>query len=363
MSTPDANDDRPPVEVIGVIEPRNEQRLVWVPGVSGWRWVAPGAAVVVVLVTLGTLLAADGDYSAPTIDEARTELLGYVGDVTKAHGYRYQATDDQGHSMDTVKIIQIAETGEFAAVYHWTNDQTQGFTTSLATSNDLLEWTWRVDLSGDGSQPTIKAASDGGYVVAWEVGVTDDIHIRLSYYPSWDGLLSGRAAKVFDAERQLPGCAEGTPNLYSASSTTVDFGLHFFRDCRTDTQARGTTDWVTWNAVEQPLLDRAAYLQGYRGHVGDRDLVEFRDHEFTFLEAQFTPDDWGTFRILVYDEGTGGADPPLLPRVRSRTTLGAREYPHPWRELLALEHDRLPSPAQRSARSRGQRLHPAGCRR
>ena len=308
MSTPDANDDQPPVEFIGVIEPRNEQRHVWVPRVGGWPWVALGAAVVVVLVTLVTLLAADGDHSVSTIDETRTELLGYVGDVTKADGYRYQATDDQGHSLDTVKIIQIAETGEFAAVYHWTNDGTQGFTTSLATSTDLLEWTWRVDLARDGSQPTIKAASDGGYVVAWEVGVTDDIHVKLSYYPDWGGLLSGQAAKVLDAQRQLPGCGEGTPNLYSASSTRVDFGLHLFRDCRTDTQARGTTDWVTWDAVEQPLLDRAAYLQGYRGHVGDRDLVEFRGHEFTFLEAQFTPDDRGTWRILVYDEGTGAAD-------------------------------------------------------
>ena len=166
----------------------------------------------------------------------------------------------------------------------------------------------RVDLSSDGSQPTIKAASDGGYVVAWEVGVTDDIHVRLNYYPTWDALLTGVASKVSDAERQLPGCGEGTPNLYSASSTRVDFGPHFFRDCRTDTQARGTTDWVTWDAVEEPLLDRAAYLQGYRGSVGDRDMIEYRGYEFTFLEAQFTQNDWSTFRVLVYDAGTGEAD-------------------------------------------------------
>jgi len=228
--------------------------------------------------------------------------------VTQANGYRYDAVDDRGHGLAGAKIIQLAETGEFAAVYFWSDDEAEGFTTSLATSTDLLDWTWRVDLSSDGSQPTIREASDGGYVVAWEVGVTDDIHVRLNYYPTLEVLLAGMPAKVFDAERQLPGCAEGTPNLYSASSTHVDFGLHFFRECRTDTQARGTTDWVTWNAVEQPLLDRAAYLQGYAGSIGDRDVVEFRGYEFTFLEAQFTQGDWGTFRVLVYDEGTGAAD-------------------------------------------------------
>lgn len=237
--------------------------------------------------------------------------------MTRADGYRYDAVDDRGHGLSGAKIVQVAETGDFAAVYFWSDDEAQGFTTSLATSTDLLEWTWRVDLSSDGSQPTIKAASDGGYVAAWEVGVTDDIHVKLSYYPTWEDLLDGHPSQDFDAQRQLPGCGEGTPNLYSASSTRVDFGLHFYRDCRTDTQARGTTDWKTWDANEQPLLDRAAYLQGYSGHVGDRDVVEFRGHEFMFLEAQFTPEDWSSWRILVYDEATGAADRRSFPEFAS----------------------------------------------
>jgi hypothetical protein len=254
------------------------------------------------------VLVACNNSDSPTIAEARDELLGYVGNVPLADGYRYDAVDDRGHSLAGAEIIELAETGELAAVYFWSDDPGEGFTTSLATSTNLLDWTWRVDLSNDGSQPTIKEASDGGYVVAWEVGVTDDIHVRLNYYPTLELLFVGQPAKVFDARRQLPGCAEGTPNLYAASSTHVDFGLHYFRHCRTDRQARGTTDWMTWKAVEQPLLDRAASLQGYTGSIGDRDTVEFRGYEFTFLEAQFTQGDWGTFRVLVYDEATGAAD-------------------------------------------------------
>ena len=245
------------------------------------------------------------DADSPTISEVRAELLGYVGDVTSASGYRYHATDDRGHVMDTAKIIQVAETGEFAAVYHWGSNES-GFHVALATSSDLLNWTWRVDLADRASQPTIKAALDGGYVVAWDSDI--GLHLRLSYFPTWDDLLAGKAAKVFDAQRQLSDCAEGTANLYSASSTEVDFGMHYFADCDLDRQARGATDWTTWQAEKQPLLDRAALFQGYQGSVGDRDVIQFQGYDFTFLEAQFSRDDWGSFRILLYDDETGAAD-------------------------------------------------------
>ena len=248
--------------------------------------------------------AADNDEA--TIAEVREELLAYVIDIPGSDGHRYQATDDLGHEMDAAKILQIAETGEFAAVYHWWSDATQQFTPSLATSENLLDWEWRVDLTEGASMPTIAPASDGGYVVAWE----DDTgpRVGLSYYPTWESLLAAEPAKQFTAERQLSDCAEGTPNIYSASSREVDFGLHFFENCETDRQARGTTDWTTWTAETQPLLDRAALFQGYRGSIGDRDYIEYEDHGFTFLESQFVQDDWRTFRILLYDDELGAQD-------------------------------------------------------
>ena len=266
--------------------------------------VAVGA--VLLMAPCGSSSSGVGD--SPSTSEARAELLDYIGDVTSASGYRYAAVDDRGHGMGGAKIIQDTETGEFAAIYHRVNEPQQRFFASVATSTNLLDWTWQVDLSDDASQPTITAATDGGYVVAWEVGVTDDIHVRLNYFPSWDDLLAGTATKVFDAERQLPRCAEGTPNLYAASSTQVDFGLHFFAECGSDRQARGTSDWTSWKAVEEPLLDRAVLLQGYRGSVGDRDAIDFKGHEFILLEGQFTQGDWGSFRVFLYDEETGAAD-------------------------------------------------------
>ena len=54
-----------------------------------------------------------------TATTARTEFRGLIEDVTAATAYRYGATDDRGHVMDTAKIAWIPEAGAFAAVYHF----------------------------------------------------------------------------------------------------------------------------------------------------------------------------------------------------------------------------------------------------
>ena len=264
-------------------------------------------SLVVILVVLVGCSDGGADNDESTSSEAREDLLAYVTDIQASDGHLYQATDDLGHEMDTAKIIQVAESGEFAAVYHWWSDTTQQFTPSLATSDNLLDWEWQVDLAEDASMPTIAPATDGGYVVAWEYDTGP--HVGLSYYSTWEELLAGEPAKQFTAERQLSDCAEGTPNIYSASSREVDFGMHYYADCQTDRQARATTDWTTWTAETQPLLDRAVLFQGYRGSIGDRDYIDYEGHGFTFLEAQFVQDDWRSFRILLTDDELGAQDP------------------------------------------------------
>lgn len=158
--------------------------------------------------------------------------------------------------------------------------------TSLATSTDLLHWTWRVDLGVRASQPTIQPATDGGYVVAseQEPPSQDGNHLRFNYYTTWQELTAATPTKTFDAQRLLSDCAEGTPNLYGASSTQLEFGF-FYYQCEVDQQARGESDWVSWTAEQDVLLNRAAWLQGYVGSVGDRDTIDFEGHRFTFLEA------------------------------------------------------------------------------
>ncbi len=176
----------------------------------------PGFVGLTIVIVAGALVLAAcsssrTDAKESTISEIREELLASVIDVAGSDGHRYRAADDMGHEMDAAKIIQIAETGELAAVYHWWSDTTQQFTSSLATSENLFDWAWQVDLKENASMPTIAPASDGGYVLAWE----DDSgpRVGLGYYRSWQALLAGQRAKQFTAERLLSDCAEGTPNI------------------------------------------------------------------------------------------------------------------------------------------------------
>lgn len=244
--------------------------------------------------------AVPSDTGITTLDHARSELRSCIEDVTRATAHRYGVKDDRGNVMDTVKIIPVLETGGFAGVYHSYRDDTGAFYVHLATTNDLLNWNWRTELAAEASQPTILAASDGGYVLAWEQ--EPENHLKFSYFSSWVNLLEGVSSTTFEAPRQLSDCAEGTPNLYSASSTLVEAGFHFNASCDLDRQARGTTDWSTWSPIERPLLDRAVLMQGVMGGVGDRDVLNFMGFEFTLIEGQLTRDDWRSWRVFLYDD-------------------------------------------------------------
>jgi hypothetical protein len=227
-------------------------------------------------------------------------LSAYLEDVKGAPGKRYAERDDRGHELDGLAIMAAPE-GTFVGVSHRWSEPDQEFRLGLSTSDDLLDWTWRADLARKASQPAIATASDGGYVVAWEQ--EPDNHLAFAFYATWDDLLTARPSKTFEAEQQLSDCAEGTPNLVSASSTAVDFGFHYFADCDLDREARGTMDWRDWSAVKRPELDAAVLAHGVAGGIGDREVVSFRGREFTLVEAMSVRDDWRTWKIYLVDNG------------------------------------------------------------
>ena len=224
--------------------------------------------------------------------------------------------------MDTVKIIAVPESGGFVGLYHSFRQDTGTFAVHLATSKDLMNWTWRRQLGDNASMPTIKLASDGGYVVAWEQEPPN--HLRLMYYRSGSDLLAGAASKTFDAPLRLSSCAEGTPNLYAASSTAVDVGLHFYRECEFDRQARGTTDWHSWTASARPQLDAALEARGVMGGIGDRDVIRFRGFDLTLIEGQLVNEDPRTWRVFLYDDQTNNAQ-----ALYFRTSAGSIAFANP----------------------------------
>jgi hypothetical protein len=260
---------------------------------------------------------------SPPSDPARAALKAILVDVPGADGVRYDAHDDAGHGMDTAKIIGDPA-GGYLAVYHTIIDGT--FRVLLATSNDLLDWSFVRQLAGDdgpASQPTLKATGDGGFVLAWEQEPGN--HVRLAYFASRADLFAGAPTQTADAPMVFSPCANGTPNLYSASRTRVDFGFHYFSNCDVDRQARATTDWSSFDAHPQPQLDNALLYWGATANIGGRDGdLSFDGFRFDIIEGQSIKHDFGSWRSFVYDPQTGNAEP-----LDIRTHGGSHSFANP----------------------------------
>ena len=256
-------------------------------------------------------------------DGARGRLEADVDDVVGADGWRYAATDDAGHTMDTAKII-ADPAGGYLAVYHTlVNGQ---FKVNLGTSSDVLHWHWVRELagsnSGSASQPTI-AQSGSAFVMAWEQEPRN--HLKFVYFNSRDDLMRGAVAKSYEAPMVLSSCANGTPNLYSADANSVDVGFHYFANCDVDREARGTMNWRGFSASAQDKLDNALLYWGVRGNIGGRDgYLAYGGYQFGLIEGQYTKGDFGTFRSFVYDYQTGNADPLAV-----HTHGGSRAFANP----------------------------------
>jgi hypothetical protein len=267
----------------------------------------------------------------PPSDGPRAELRGIVEEVRRATGRRYGVRDSAGRSMDTAKIIKDPA-GGYLAVYHAAFGD--GPHVGLATSTDLLNWTFHRDLAVRASQPTIAASPDGGFVVAWEQ--EPDNHLAFGYFRNRGDLLAGRPTRSFQAPRTLSRCAEGTPNIYSITlspdidHSTIDVGAHYFQDCDRDRQQRGTlTNFRSWRTSAQPRFDDALLHWRVGGNIGDRDESVFRSFRYGLIEGQYTTGDFGSWRCFVYDYQTGNADPLTI-----RTDRGSTAFANPTATLL-----------------------------
>ncbi len=240
-------------------------------------------------------------------------LAVLLGDVRAATAYRYDATDSLGNRMDTAKVI-ASPAGGYLAVYH------SGQVCHLASSTDLMDWTHRAVVDEPATQPTIAIAPDGGLVTAAEFNDGHGGRLRVRYWSSLQALLAGRPARQFLAARTLSACNEGTPSVRrivfdpDADAATIELGFHYHRDCRVDRQARGTlTGFRQWTAAADPDLDaaveRAAAAAGERvgGNIGDRDHLRYMGRDYDLVEAQGREDDFGSWRVYLYDRSAGTA--------------------------------------------------------
>ncbi|MED7947546.1 hypothetical protein [Streptomyces sp. BE303] len=267
--------------------------------------------IVALLTPFLTLASTPLAQATPPSDVPRAELRALVENVVQADGYRYQATDSAGRSMDAAKIIQDG-TGGYLAVYH-TMRADGRFHAAIATSTDLLNWTFTQDFGAGSSQPTISEVANGGYLVAWEQDPSN--HIAVHYYTNRTNLLTASASRQFDAPRSLSPCAEGTPNIYSVTlnpdidHSVIDIGGHYYANCKVDRQMRAKlTNFTSWSASTQSTFDNSLLHWGVQGNIGDRDYTSFKGFPFGLIEGQYENNRFESWRTFVYDYTTGNAD-------------------------------------------------------
>lgn len=277
---------------------------------------------------IGLKLLAPSDAATPVTSSGQAALARALQNVSTARVYSYSARDSQGTTMDTAKIIDNPE-GGYLAVYHGAKK------IKLATSSNLKTWTFRRNL-GPGTQPTIAATSDGGFLVALEANNGGGF-VRLGHYASLADLYAGRADKVFSAGRKLSKCNEGTPNIISASlnpdvsHSVIKVGFHYHNNCNTDRQAVATlTNFSKWSPSKAPILDKAiaaaakANGKSIGGNIGDRDFMRFGSTNYGIFEAQYSKNKFATWRPYLYNFSTGKAQ--LL---NIKTHRGSKAFANP----------------------------------
>jgi hypothetical protein len=268
-------------------------------------------------------------------------MAALITNVTEADAYVYGLRDSAGSSMDTVKVIP-SSAGGYLGVYHTLVGG--AFHVKLATSSDLLTWTYRIDLDTHASQPTLAATSDGGYLLVEEADnnglvATSATWLRFRHYASLAQLVAAAPDRTFDAPHTLvstTGGAEGTPNIYSASlspdlsHSVIDIGFHYFKDAVVDRQARGQlVNFSTWSTRTEPQIDSAITALSVAGNIGDRDSVVFGGAQLNIHEGQLTKGDWSSWRVFLYDPATARAVP-----ISVQTHKGSVSFANPSYSIL-----------------------------
>lgn len=250
--------------------------------------------------------------SAATSDTARNQLDALVNNIKGSSCHEYNATDSAGHTMDCLKVIpNPSVSGSFIGVYHCYFNKGSTAYVCLATSTDLMNWTFVRTLAGssgaNATQPSILAVGTA-FMMAWEQEPNN--HVKIVYYNSWSALQSGTIAKSLDCSRSLSSYAEGTPNIYSATSTTADIGFHYYANGVYDRQAEGTmSNWTTWTETAKSNIDNSILYWGVKGNIGDRDgKLSFGGYLFNIHEGQMVNGDFSSWRIFIYDWQTGNSD-------------------------------------------------------
>lgn len=259
--------------------------------------------------TIHTLLALTA-IGLPTILSAAdsSTLINSLENVPAAEIHFYQLRDNDGRSMDCLKVFQPAD-GKSAGVYYglYHNQQKGVLSAHLARSEDLRVWKHVAVLDEHASQPTVWLCDNGACLVAYEKDKPNACWMRIRYYESLADLSTGKHARAFDIERTLAPTAEGTPSFESVTigkngmdTSQIQLRFHYFKNAQVDQLARGTlTDFKVWKAEPSDTINAERVKQGWHGNLGDRDRFVWQGDVYYLQEIQRVKGDWSSWRICL----------------------------------------------------------------
>jgi len=260
----------------------------------------------VAVLTAAAVVLAGGCHEPP---EAVQRLFE---DVAASTGFRYGAKDSTGAGLDGLKIVE-RDTGGYLGVYHTLRNG--AFEVRLATSENLLDWTYAATLAPNADMPALaQVPGEAGFLLAHEQWMSPgggECRIAVRHYASEDALRAGRCDRVFLAPKTLS-TLEGTPSIdaIDVAADMLTLGFHYYDHERgVDRAAEGRLtgflrgDKPLWKTNERGAYERKLVRRGVRGNIGDRDGGMLRGRRYELQEGQLEKGEWASWRMWLYDAG------------------------------------------------------------
>lgn len=260
-----------------------------------------------------------------TTDTATKNIIEHLNNVKDGNPV-YGLKDNQGITMDVLRITKADEVYVYLGVSHAMVSDGR-FKLYLSGSNDLIHWTRITELGDRSHQGDIEKWGDGYLIANEEDLIQGSNNIRIRYYSSYNDLSLNIPSFDKSIPRSLAPTAEGTPDIQrieggSPDNSHILIGFHYYENNVHDQQAFGIlkdfSDWKVWIDV---LSNQQIQEMGFLGNIGSRNSFTFGG-SYVLLEAQLTPHDWSSWRILL---GNGAFYYPL----KLTTTLRSTSFANP----------------------------------
>lgn len=257
-----------------------------------------------------------------------------VEDAVGANARRFDAKDTRPLGLDGLDIIENPSGSGYIGVYHNIPLANGQFDLSVATSNNVLNWTYRATLEPNADMGAIQYhAPTGGYFLVHEQWgnpfSTSPSNLRFRYYTSTANLLAGTSSLSYIAPISgfNPSNLEGTPNFYAISNdgNSIDIGFHYF-NAGVDRLATGTlTNLVagtpSWTAAVQTTRNDSLIAKSVTANIGDRDVLDLYGSRYILQEGQYIVGDFGSWRAFFFDEARNDYFPLFV-----QTPAGSRAF-------------------------------------